>query len=139
MLRPVEVLGISNGPIVCSDRQDTLGYKLPLMLVLKDGSPTEDSGGGLGGILVGRALSLVSISALAIFGLVIIGPLPFRWFTAECLVQASALPHGVLGILVGRTQTIHELGIVGVISALSVGVDGIDGVVRPPMAALSTS
>jgi len=62
------------------------GYKLLLVLVLRDGSPTEDRGDDLGGILVGRALALVSISALVIFGLVVVALLPFRWFTVECFV-----------------------------------------------------
>ena len=50
------------------------GYKLLLVLVLRDGSPTEDSGDDLGGVLVNMALALVMISALAIFGVVIITP-----------------------------------------------------------------
>ena len=103
-----------------------LNYKLLLVLVLIDSSPTEDSGDSLGGVLVGRALALVPISALAVFGLVVTTSLTFRWFTAECFVQASTLPYGVRGVLVDRTLIVHELGVVGVIGALSVGVDGID-------------
>jgi hypothetical protein len=45
----------------------------------------------------------------------------------------------VLGILVDRTRTVHELGIVGVVGALSAGIDSIDGVIRPVEVALSTS
>jgi flagellar biogenesis protein FliO len=115
------------------------GYKLLLTLPLEDGSPTKDSGNGLGGVLVGRALALVSISALAVFGLVIIALWPFRRFTAEGFVQASALSHGVLSVLVDRTWTVHELGIVGVVGALSAGIDSVDGVIRPVAAALSAS
>ena len=65
--------------------------------------------------------------------------MPFRWFTMECFVQASALPHGVLGVLVDRTWAVHVLGVVGFIGALSVGVDDVDVVVRPTAVALSTS
>ena len=51
----------------------------------------------------------------------------FLWFSTEHFVWASTLPHGVLGVLVDRTRTIHELGVVSVIGALSVGVNGVVG------------
>jgi hypothetical protein len=76
---------------------------------------------------------------LAVFSLVIIVPWPFRWFAMERFVQASALSHGVLSVLVDRTQTIHELGIVGIVGAPSAGVDSIDGAIRPVAMALSAS
>ena len=74
MLQPLEVLGISDGAIICSDRHDTSGYKLLLLLVFRDSSPTKDSGDGPGGVLVGWALALASFSALTIFGLIIVTP-----------------------------------------------------------------
>ena len=86
VVRPVEVLRISNSAIVCSDQQDALGYKLLLTLVIGDGSPTEDSGDGLGGVLVDKALALVLIFALAVFSFIIVASWSFRWFTAKCFV-----------------------------------------------------
>ena len=65
---------ISNGAIICSDQHDTLGYKLLLLLVFEDSSPTKDGGNNLGGVLVGGALVLTSFSALTIFGLIIVTP-----------------------------------------------------------------
>ena len=100
------------------------------MLVLGDGSPIKDSSNSLGGVLVDRALALVTISALAVFGVIIIAPWLLRWFTAKRFLEASTLSHGVLGVLVDRTQTVHELGVVSIIGVLSMGVGGIDGVVR---------
>ena len=73
---------------------------------------------------------------MVICGLIIVAPWLLGWFAAECFVQASALSHGVLGILMNRTRIVHELGIVGIVGALSVGVDR---VVRPAVAALSAS
>ena len=58
MLRLVEVLQISDGSIICSDRHDTSGYKLLLSLVFRDSSPTKDGGNGLSGVLVCWALVL---------------------------------------------------------------------------------
>ena len=69
--RPVEVLGIGDGAIICSDQHDTSGYKLLLALVVRDSSPTKDGGDGLGGVLVGWALVLASFSTLTIFGLIV--------------------------------------------------------------------
>ena len=74
VIQPVEVLGISDEAIICSDRHDTLDYKLLLPLVFRDSSPTKDGGNGLGGVLVGWALVLASFSTLTIFGLIIITP-----------------------------------------------------------------
>jgi hypothetical protein len=56
------------------------------MFVPEGSSPTEGGGGSFGGVLVGRALVLIPISALAIFSLVIIALWPFGWFTAERFV-----------------------------------------------------
>ena len=53
VLRPVEVFGINDRTVICSDRHDALGYKLLLLLVFKDGSPTKYGGYGLGGVMVG--------------------------------------------------------------------------------------
>ena len=53
-------------------------YKLLLVLILGDDSPPKDSGDSLGGVLVGRALAIVLSSALAIFSLIVIAPLPFH-------------------------------------------------------------
>ena len=72
VLRLVEVLGISDGAVICSDRHDTSSYKLLLPLVFRDNSQTKDGGDGLGGVLVGWALVLASFFALTIFGLIII-------------------------------------------------------------------
>ena len=72
MLRLVEVLGISDGAVIHSDRHDTSSYKLLLPLVFRDSSPTKDGGDGLDGVLVGSALVLASFSALTIFSLIII-------------------------------------------------------------------
>ena len=77
MLRPVKVLGITNRTVVWSYQQDTSSYKLLLTLILGDVSPIEDSGDNLGGVLVRRALALVSIFALAVLGLIIVAPLAF--------------------------------------------------------------
>ena len=73
MLRPIEVLGISDGAIICSDRHDASGYKLLLPLVFGDSS-TKDGGNSLGGVLVGGALVLASFSALTVFGLIVVTP-----------------------------------------------------------------
>ena len=72
MLRPVEVLGVSDDTIICSDQHDVSGYKLLLPLVFGDSSPTKDGGDGFGGVLVGGTLVLASFSALTIFSLIII-------------------------------------------------------------------
>ena len=72
MLRPVEILGISDGAIICGDGHDATGYKLLLPLVFRDSSPTKDGGDGLGGVLVGWALVLASFSALTVFGLIVV-------------------------------------------------------------------
>ena len=74
MLQLVEVPGISDGSIICSDRHDMSGYKLLLPLVFRDSSPTKDGGDGLGGVLVGWALVLALVSVLTIFGLIIFMP-----------------------------------------------------------------
>ena len=74
MLRLVEVLGISDGAIICSDRHDVLGYKLLLLFVFRDSFPTKDGGNGLGGVLVGWALVLASFSTLTVFGLIDVMP-----------------------------------------------------------------
>ena len=58
MLRPVEVFGINDRAVICSDQHDTSGYKLLLLLVFRDSSPTKDGSDGLGGVLVGWALVL---------------------------------------------------------------------------------
>ena len=76
VLRPVKVLGIGDGAVICSDRHDTSGYKLLLTLVFRDSSPTKDGGDSLGRVLVGWALVLASFSTLTIFGLIIVTP----WF-----------------------------------------------------------
>ena len=70
MLRPVEVLGISDEAIICRHRHDTSGYKLLLPLVFRDSSPTKDGGDGLGGVLVGWALVLDSFFALTVFSFI---------------------------------------------------------------------
>ena len=72
VLRLVKVLGIGDGAIICSDRHDTLGYKLLLLLVFRDSPPTKDGSNGLGGILVCRALVLASLSTLTILGLIVV-------------------------------------------------------------------
>ena len=72
MLRSVEVLGISDGAVIRSDRHDTSSYKLLLLLVFRDSSPTKDGGNGLGGVLVCWALVLASFFALTVFGLIIV-------------------------------------------------------------------
>ena len=72
VLRLVEVLRISDGAIICSDRHDASGYKLLLPLVFGDSSPAKDGGDGLGGVLVGGALVLASFFALTIFGLIVV-------------------------------------------------------------------
>ena len=74
VLRPVKVLGISDGAVKCSDRHDTSSYKLLLPLVFRDSSPTKEGGNGLGGVLVGGALVLASFSALTVFSLIIVTP-----------------------------------------------------------------
>jgi hypothetical protein len=55
VLRPVNVLWICDFAIVGGDRHDLLGSELLFPLVLGGGSPTEDGGDGLGGILVSKA------------------------------------------------------------------------------------
>ena len=72
MLRLVEVLGISDGAIICSNRHDASSYKLLLPLVFGDSSPTKDGGNNLGGVLVGGALVLALFSALIVFGLIVV-------------------------------------------------------------------
>ena len=74
MLQPVKVLGISDGAIICSNRHDTLSYKLLLLLVFRDSSPTKDGGDCLGGVLVCWALVLASFSTLTVLGLIVVTP-----------------------------------------------------------------
>jgi uncharacterized BrkB/YihY/UPF0761 family membrane protein len=76
---------------------------------------------------------------LVVFGLVVIASWPFGWFIAERFVQASALSHGVLGVLTDRTRTVHEFGVVSVVGALSTGVDCIDRAIKLVAMALSAS
>ena len=75
VLRPVKILWIRDGAVICSDRHDALGYELLLSLVFGDNPPTKDGSNGLSGILVCRALVLASLSTLTIFGLIIIASL----------------------------------------------------------------
>ena len=74
VLRLVEVLGISDGAIICSNPHDTSSYKLLLSLVFRDSSPTKDGGNSIGGVLVCWALVLASFSSLTVLGLIIVVP-----------------------------------------------------------------
>jgi len=110
------------------------------LLVLEGNFPTEDGGDGLGGVLVDRVSALATVLFLAIIGVIILPARPLPVFFTESLVQALALPHGMFGAFMNRTWTIHELGIVGAIGALSTrSVDGVDSTIRPEAAVLSTS
>ena len=83
VLQPVEVLGVSDGVIIGSDRHDALGNELLLLFVLRGSSPPKDGCDGLGGVLVDRAYVLLPSSALAIFGFVVFVLWPLCIFYSE--------------------------------------------------------
>ena len=81
----------SDRATICSDQHDTSGYKLLLLLVFGNSSPTKDGGNGLGGVLVGWGLVLALFSTLTVFSLIIIMPWLLQGFATERCLQASAL------------------------------------------------
>jgi hypothetical protein len=78
------------------------------------------------------------VSTLVVISVVVATWLLGRLATKRCL-QASTLPHGVIGVLVDRTRVVHELGEVSFIGAFGANVGGVDGAVEPTPSSLSTS
>ena len=101
-------------------------YKLLLSLVFEDSSPTKDGGNDLGGVLEGWALVLASFSTLAVFDLIIIMSWLLRGFATERYLQASALSHSVLSILMDRAWAVQQLAEVTIIGALGLSITGVD-------------
>jgi hypothetical protein len=81
---------------------------------------------------------LALVSTLVVIIVIVATQLLGRLATKRRL-QASALPHSVLGVLVDRTRAIHELGEVSFIGAFGANVGGVDGVVKPTSPSLSAS
>jgi len=89
VLQPVQVLWICDFAIVGGDQHDLLDGELLFPPILGGGSPTEDGGDSVGGVLVSKAHILPPSSVFAVICFIVIAPWPLRIFHAEspvCLV-----------------------------------------------------
>jgi hypothetical protein len=143
------ILGVGNLSIGVVKGHNSLGGKLPLMLVLQGNLLTKDVADASIGILVGvtrvlimfifglvlfiRSLIILAVILVAVFVTAVV---PFLRVRAVNSLQTPTIAHCMAVVRMSRAGTLKDLGIGILIIALGRWLDGVDGIINWSVAAL---